>query len=62
MDKPANHQYYNNYSPESHKIGVSNISDVAETIYEYKSSVLKEQNSASESVLLILYKYRKNSF
>ena len=35
MAKPNNHQYYNNYSAESQKIGVSYINDIADTIYEY---------------------------
>jgi 3-dehydroquinate synthetase len=62
MTKPNNHLYYNNFSPEIHKIGVSNINEVADSIYDYQSPLLKEQTNSTETVLQILYKYRKNSF
>jgi len=54
--------YYNNNSPEIHKIGVSNINEVADMIHEYQSPLLKEQNNTTEPVCQILYKYSKGGF
>lgn len=48
--------------PELYNVGVKKMSDIQDMVYDYKTFLYKEENNMHESVLHIMYNYRKGSF
>jgi capsid protein len=48
--------------PELYNVGVKKMSDIQDMVYEYKTFLYKEENNMHESVLHIMYNYRKGNF
>ena len=44
------------------KIGLQRIKDVEDNLYDYKSTLFKEPNAYRETLLHIMYSYRKDKF
>ena len=62
VNRPSNPAYAHNPGFEFQKLGVGKIQDIEDLIVKYDSSVFKEQNNFKESVLHMMYVYRKDKF
>ena len=54
--------HLSDYRPVAHKIGVGNLSDIADNVYEYRTNLFKEASNMKESVLQMIYVYRRGGF
>ena len=50
-------QQYNNY-----RVGVANIQHIQDSIVDYQSNLFKNKTDLDETVLCMIYKYRKERF
>jgi hypothetical protein len=62
LDRPMDPSLINDPRFTIQKVGVQRIKDIEEVVFDFKSHLFKEFNAYKESVLTIIYQYRKEKF
>lgn len=54
--------YNNDYRLVNNRVGANRINDIADKIYVFNTPLWKEITGTKESVLQMMYSYRKDKF
>ena len=62
LERPMEPHLVNDPRFTIQKIGVQRIKDIEDVIFDYRSMLFKESNAYKETVMTIIYNYRREKF
>lgn len=62
MDRPQDPHLINDPRFTIQKIGLQRVKDIEDLVFDYKSLLFREFSAYKESILAIIYNYRKEKF